>query len=52
MTYRSYDYYCHACKKTIHGALGVPSHRRGKEHRENVIKAKKEGRAYWIERQP
>lgn len=49
MTYKSYDHYCYACRKTI-SSMGLASHRRGKEHLENVAKAKKEHGAYWIER--
>lgn len=49
MTYKSYEHYCYACRKTIR-SMGLASHRRSKEHQENVIKAKKEKRVYWIER--
>ena len=50
MAYKSYDHYCYACRKTIHGGLGVASHRSSKKHRENVAEAKAAGKRYWIER--
>jgi len=49
MVYKRYEHRCYACKKTIH-SMGIASHRRSKKHQENVTQAKKEGRAYWIER--
>jgi hypothetical protein len=50
MVYKHYQHYCYACRKTIVSGLGVASHRRSKQHQENVAKAKGAGRAYWIER--